>query len=70
MVASVNQYPLSPDFFWFVRSGAITRSPDLEMSLFQALPDQQNRGARPLAGRMRPRTLDGRCRIILTLGIP
>ncbi len=28
------------------------------MSLFQALPDQQNRGARPLADRMRPRTLD------------
>src|SRR5579859_8108098 len=28
------------------------------MSLFQALPDQQNKGARPLAERMRPRTLD------------
>jgi putative ATPase len=28
------------------------------MSLFQAIPDQQNRGARPLADRMRPRTLD------------
>ncbi len=28
------------------------------MSLFQALPDQQPRGARPLADRMRPRTLD------------
>jgi putative ATPase len=28
------------------------------MSLFQALPDQQGRGARPLADRMRPRTLD------------
>src|SRR5499425_367629 len=28
------------------------------MSLFQALPDQQNRGGRPLADRMRPRTLD------------
>jgi len=28
------------------------------MSLFQALPDQQNRGARPLADRMRPRTLE------------
>ncbi|HET9840133.1 MAG TPA: replication-associated recombination protein A [Candidatus Angelobacter sp.] len=28
------------------------------MSLFQALPEQQNRGARPLADRMRPRTLD------------
>ena len=28
------------------------------MSLFQALPDQQNRGARPLADRMRPQTLD------------
>ena len=28
------------------------------MSLFQTIPDQQNRGARPLADRMRPRTLD------------
>jgi len=28
------------------------------VSLFQALPDQQNRGARPLADRMRPQTLD------------
>ncbi len=28
------------------------------MSLFQALPDQQGKGARPLADRMRPRTLD------------
>ncbi len=28
------------------------------MSLFQALPNQQNKGARPLAERMRPRTLD------------
>jgi putative ATPase len=28
------------------------------MSLFQALPDQKNKGARPLADRMRPRTLD------------
>src|SRR5947209_9007679 len=28
------------------------------MSLFQALPEQQGRGARPLADRMRPRTLD------------
>src|SRR5437660_7328473 len=28
------------------------------MSLFQALPDQRNKGARPLADRMRPRTLD------------
>ena len=28
------------------------------MSLFQSLPDQQNRGARPLADRMRPRMLD------------
>src|SRR5258707_8048241 len=28
------------------------------MSLFQALPDQQGRGGRPLADRMRPRTLD------------
>jgi len=28
------------------------------MSLFQALPDQHNKGARPLADRMRPRTLD------------
>src|SRR5882672_7403679 len=28
------------------------------MSLFQALPDQSNKGARPLAERMRPRTLD------------
>jgi putative ATPase len=28
------------------------------MSLFQALPDQQNRGARPLADRMRPLTLE------------
>jgi putative ATPase len=28
------------------------------VSLFQSLPDQQNRGARPLADRMRPRTLD------------
>src|SRR5215475_3875572 len=28
------------------------------MSLFQTLPDQQNRGGRPLADRMRPRTLD------------
>jgi len=28
------------------------------MSLFQALPEQQNRGGRPLADRMRPRTLD------------
>src|ERR1700755_2900409 len=28
------------------------------MSLFQAIPDQQGRGARPLAERMRPRTLD------------
>jgi putative ATPase len=28
------------------------------MGLFQALPDQQNRGARPLADRLRPRTLD------------
>ena len=28
------------------------------MSLFQALPDQRTRGARPLADRMRPRTLD------------
>src|SRR5256714_4564291 len=28
------------------------------MSLFQALPDQRDKGARPLADRMRPRTLD------------
>src|ERR1700704_4323892 len=28
------------------------------MSLFQALPDQQGKGGRPLADRMRPRTLD------------
>jgi putative ATPase len=28
------------------------------MSLFQALPEQQGKGARPLADRMRPRTLD------------
>jgi len=28
------------------------------MSLFQALPDQRGKGARPLADRMRPRTLD------------
>src|SRR5215475_6362092 len=28
------------------------------MSLFQTLPDQQNRGGRPLADRMRPRTLE------------
>jgi putative ATPase len=28
------------------------------MGLFQALPDQQGKGARPLADRMRPRTLD------------
>ena len=28
------------------------------MSLFQAIPDQQGKGARPLAERMRPRTLD------------
>src|SRR5437764_5670167 len=28
------------------------------MSLFQALPDQRNKGARPLADRMRPRTLE------------
>lgn len=28
------------------------------MSLFQALPDQRNKGERPLADRMRPRTLD------------
>ncbi|HEY2496258.1 MAG TPA: replication-associated recombination protein A [Candidatus Angelobacter sp.] len=28
------------------------------MSLFQSLPDQQGKGARPLADRMRPRTLD------------
>jgi len=28
------------------------------VSLFQALPDQRNKGARPLADRMRPRTLD------------
>ena len=28
------------------------------MSLFQALPDQRNKGARPLADRMRPQTLD------------
>ncbi len=28
------------------------------MSLFQALPDQRGKGARPLAERMRPRTLD------------
>src|ERR1044071_396923 len=28
------------------------------MSLFQQLPDQQGKGARPLADRMRPRTLD------------
>jgi len=28
------------------------------MSLFQALPDKKERGARPLADRMRPRTLD------------
>src|SRR5947199_3017163 len=28
------------------------------MSLFQSLPDQQAKGARPLADRMRPRTLD------------
>src|SRR5947209_5492872 len=28
------------------------------MSLFQALPDQRNKGARPLADRMRARTLD------------
>ena len=28
------------------------------MSLFQALPDQRAKGARPLADRMRPRTLD------------
>jgi putative ATPase len=28
------------------------------MSLFQALPDQTSKGARPLADRMRPRTLD------------
>jgi len=28
------------------------------MSLFQAIPDQQNRGGQPLADRMRPRTLD------------
>src|SRR4029077_9313769 len=35
-----------------------TRSGDLPMSLFQALPEQQGRGGRPLADRMRPRTLD------------
>src|SRR5689334_22405796 len=34
------------------------RSGDLAMSLFQALPEQQGKGARPLADRMRPRTLD------------
>src|SRR5246127_3590539 len=28
------------------------------MSLFQAIPDQQGKGARPLADRMRPHTLD------------
>ena len=28
------------------------------MSLFQALPNQQGKGASPLADRMRPRTLD------------
>ena len=28
------------------------------MSLFQALPDRENKGARPLADRMRPVTLD------------
>src|SRR5689334_24300662 len=28
------------------------------MSLFQALPDQRDKGSRPLADRMRPRTLD------------
>src|SRR6266851_2888455 len=28
------------------------------MSLFQTIPDQQGKGARPLAERMRPRTLD------------
>src|SRR5258708_2962409 len=28
------------------------------MSLFQSLPDQQGKGARPLADRLRPRTLD------------
>src|SRR6266852_1446771 len=28
------------------------------MSLFQTIPDQQGKGARPLADRMRPRTLD------------
>src|SRR5215472_6072423 len=28
------------------------------MSLFQALPDQRGKGARPLADRMRPRTLE------------
>src|SRR5690349_5179613 len=28
------------------------------MSLFQALPEEQGKGARPLADRMRPRTLD------------
>src|ERR1700757_2944663 len=28
------------------------------MSLFQTLPEQQGKGARPLADRMRPRTLD------------
>jgi putative ATPase len=28
------------------------------MSLFQAIPEQQGKGARPLADRMRPRTLD------------
>src|SRR5689334_5975869 len=28
------------------------------MSLFQALPDQRDKGSRPLADRMRPRSLD------------
>src|SRR5713226_7610538 len=28
------------------------------MSLFQAIPDRESKGARPLADRMRPRTLD------------
>src|SRR5690242_20394563 len=34
------------------------KSCDFPMSLFQALPEQQGRGGRPLADRMRPRTLD------------